>query len=100
MIVPSNSFKFRNAKCEEIYKTLVNIDPNKGHGIDELAGKFLTDGAELLTETPCKITNLSLSSKFPLMCKTAKVKLTMKRVKILILKTINLFHYCQYYQRL
>ena len=100
MIVPSNSFKFRNAKCEEIYKTLVNIDPNKGHGIDELAGKLLTDGAELLTETPCKITNLSLSSKFPLMCKTAKVKLTMKRVKILILKTINLFHYCQYYQRL
>ena len=35
---------------------------------------FQKDGTELLTEPLCEIINLSLSSKFPLMCKTAKVK--------------------------
>ena len=30
MNIPSNSFKFRNAKREEIYKVLINnVDPNK-----------------------------------------------------------------------
>ena len=29
MNIPSNSFKFRNNNREEIYKILINIDPNK-----------------------------------------------------------------------
>ena len=87
--IPSNSFKFRNAKREEIYKILINIDPNKSYDIDEIP-----DGAELLTESQCKIINLSLSSKFSLMCKTAKVEPLYKKVKILSLKTIDLFHNC------
>ena len=74
MNIPSNSFKFRNAKREEIYKILINIDPNKAYGIDEIPGRFLKDGAELLKEPLCEIINLLLSSKSPLMCKTAKVK--------------------------
>ena len=45
MNISSHSFKFRDAKC-----------------------------LELLTEPLCKIINLALSSKFALMCKTAKVK--------------------------
>ena len=53
---------------------LVNIDLNKAYGIDKIPGSFLKDGAELLTEPLCKIINFSLSSKFPLMWKTAKVK--------------------------
>ena len=81
MNIPSNSFKFRNAKREEIYKILINIDPNKTCGIDEIPGRSLKDGAELLTEPLCEIINLSLISKFPLMCKTAKVKPLYKKVK-------------------
>ena len=81
MNIPSNSFKFRNAKREEIYKILINIDPNKAYGVDEIPGRFLKDGAELLTDPMCKIINLSLSSKFPLMCKTAKVKPVYKKGK-------------------
>ena len=74
MNIPSNSFKFRSAKREEIYRILINIDPNKAYGIDQITGKFLKDGAELLTEPLCKIINLFLSSKFLLMCKISKVK--------------------------
>ena len=40
MNIPSNSFKFRNTKCEEIYKILINIDPNKTYDIDEIPGNF------------------------------------------------------------
>ena len=74
MNIPSNSFKFRNTKCEEIYKILINIYPNKAYGIDEITGRFLKDGAGLLTEPLHKIISLSLNSKFPLICGTAKVK--------------------------
>ena len=74
MNIASNSFKFRDTKREEIYKMLINIDTNQAYGVDEIPGRFFKDGAELLTEPLCKIINLSLSSKFPLICKTAKVK--------------------------
>ena len=47
--IPSNSFKLKNAKREEIHKILINIDPNKTYGIDEIPGRFLKDRAELLT---------------------------------------------------
>ena len=60
MNIPSSSFKFRNPTRKEMYKILINIDPNKAHGIDEIPGRFLKDGAELLTEPLCKIINLSL----------------------------------------
>ena len=33
---PSNSFKLRNAKREEIYKILINVDPNKAYVIGEI----------------------------------------------------------------
>ena len=41
MNIPSNSFKFRNAKHKEIYKILINIDPNKAYGFDEVPKRFL-----------------------------------------------------------
>ena len=76
MNTPSNSFKFRNAKRKEIYKVLINnVHPNKAYDIYEIPERLLKDGAKLLTAEPlCKIINLSLDSKFPLMCKTAEVK--------------------------
>ena len=81
MNIPSNSFKFRNAIREEIYKIPINRDPYKAYVMDEIPGRFLKDGAELLTEPLCEIVNLSLSSKFPFMCKTAKVKPLYKKGK-------------------
>ena len=81
MNIPSNSFKSRNAKREEIYKMLINVDPNNAYGIDDIPGRFLKDGAGLLTEPLCKIINLSLSYKFSVMCKTAKVKPLYKKPK-------------------
>ena len=65
----------------KIYIRYLNIDPNKGDGIDKIHGRLLKDGAELLTESVCKIIILSLSCKFPLMCKTAKVKPFYKKGK-------------------
>ena len=81
MNIPSNSYKFRNGKREEIYNILISIDSNKTYSIDEISGRFLKDGAELLTETLCKIINLSLDSKFSVMCKTTKVKPFYKKDK-------------------
>ena len=81
MNIASISFKFRNTKREKIYKLLKNTDHNKAYGIDEIPGRFLKDGEELLAEPLCKIINLSLSSKFPLMCKAAKVKPLYKKGK-------------------
>ena len=78
MNIPSNSYKFWNAKREDVYKILIDIDPNKAYGIDDIPGRFLKDETELLTEPLCKIINLSLNSKFLLMCKTAKIKLLYK----------------------
>ena len=89
MNIHFNSFKSINAKCEEIYKILTNIDSNKVYGIDEISGRFLKDGVELLTEPLCKIMNLSLSSKFPLMCRAIRVKPLYKKGNILNLKTIG-----------
>ena len=77
----SNSFNFRNAKRVEIYKILLNIGSNKAYKFDEIPGRFLKDGAELLTEPLCKIIDLSLSSKFPIMCKRAKLKPLFKEGK-------------------
>ena len=39
--IPPNSFKFRNAKREEIYKILINVDPNKAYGFDQIPKRFL-----------------------------------------------------------
>ena len=74
MNIPSSSLKFRNTKCEEICKILVNIDLNEEWWFDEILGRFLKDGVELLTKPLRKTINLPLSSKFPLMRNTAKVK--------------------------
>ena len=37
----------------------MNIDPNETYGTDEIPGRFLQNGAELVTEPLCKIINLS-----------------------------------------
>ena len=48
--IPFNSFKFRNPKHGEIYKIPINIDCK-----DEIPGRFLISGAELLIEPLCRV---------------------------------------------
>jgi len=69
-----DSFGFSLASSDDIYKIITKINPNKACGIDNLSGRFLIDGAEVLANPICQITNLSLASRFPKECKMAKVK--------------------------
>ena len=51
---------------EEVFKIIQNIDISKAAGIDNLSGKFLKDGAEVLAKPLNEICNLSITSRiFP-----------------------------------
>ena len=52
MNIPYDSFKFINAKREQLYKILVNIGRNKSYDIGEIPKMV----GGLFTETLCKIT--------------------------------------------
>ena len=56
-------------------KYLINLSPNKASEIDNLSGKFLKDGADVLALPISQLCNLSISlSTFPQHCKIAKLK--------------------------
>ena len=56
-------------------KYLINLSPNKASGIDNLSGKFLKDGADVLALPISQVCNISISlSTFPQHCKMAKLK--------------------------
>ena len=59
---------------EEVFKILSNVDPEKACGLDKIPCRMLKDGAEILAEPISQIVNMSLGSKFPEGCKTAKVR--------------------------
>ena len=57
-----------------------NIEISKATGIDKLPGRFLKDGAEILSKPISEICNLSISHGiFPNVCKVAKPKLFPRR---------------------
>ena len=61
-------------------KYLINLSPNKASGIDNLSGKFLKDGADVLGLTISQLCNLSISlSTFPQHFKIAKLKRQYKK---------------------
>ena len=67
---------------EEVFKMMQNIDISKAAGIDNLSGKFLKDGAEILAKPLSEICNLSITSRtFPNACKVAKLKPIFKKDK-------------------
>ena len=67
---------------EEVFKIIQNIDISKAAGIDNLSGKFLKDGAEILAKPLSEICNLSITSRtFPNACKVAKLKPIFKKGK-------------------
>ena len=71
----SNSFNLTHISEEDMRKCLTNLSPDKASGIDNLSGKFLKDGANVLALPISQLCNLSISlSTFPQDCKIAKLK--------------------------
>ena len=68
-------FTLHHTTDENVLKLLEGINPAKAAGPDNLAGKFLKDGASILTKPVTELCNLSISlSIFPDDCKQAKLK--------------------------
>ena len=75
-----NDFTLSPTTEQTILKMLNNINPCKAAGLDNLSGKFLKEGANVLATPLVKICNLSIAtSKFPNKCKQAKVKPLFKK---------------------
>ena len=94
--IPSESFKLQLTNKEDAFKILSNVDSEKACGLDEIPCRILKDGAEILGEPISQIVNMSLGSKFPEGCKTAKVRpiFNLKKGKIQNQKITDLFHFC------
>ena len=58
--LPSSKFKLAQVSKEHILEILQNLEPNKAAGIDNISGKFLNDGAEILAKPISQICNLSI----------------------------------------
>ena len=66
---------FQTIQSRYISDLLKNCDINRATGIDELSGRFLKDGADILTMPITQICNLSIKfSHFPKDCKVANIK--------------------------
>ena len=74
------NFEFHETTCDKVTKLLDEINPNKAVGIDTLSGRFLKDGASVLSTPMTSLCNLSIKlSKFPDKCKIAKLKTLYKK---------------------
>ena len=73
--IENQKFTFSATSKDEVLKLLKDTNPEKPVGIDNLSGRFLKDGAVVLTLPISKLCNLSMKcSKFSLDCKIAKLK--------------------------
>ena len=77
-------FKDLNFVCsetsEKIFNILKGLNPSKAVGINNLSGKFLKDGADILARPICQLFSLSIKlSLFPRSFRIAKVKLLFKK---------------------
>ena len=57
----NNNFNFTHISEEDMHKYLSNLSPNKASGIDNLSGKFLKDGANVLALPISQLCNLFIS---------------------------------------
>ena len=74
------TFTLHHATDENVLKLLEGINPAKAAGPDNLAGKFLKDGAPILAKPITELCNLSITlSCFPDDCKQAKLKSLFKK---------------------
>ena len=75
-----DAFSFSATTNDNILKLLKNINPSKAAGLDNIAGRFLKEGATVLAIPVTQICNLSiLTSVFPNKCKQAKLKPLFKK---------------------
>ena len=79
--IPSDSFKLQLTNKVEVFKILNNVDPEKLCRIVKIPCRMLKDGAEILVEHILQIVNMSLGSRFPKGCNTAKVRPIFKKGK-------------------
>ena len=85
--IPFDSFKLQLTNKEVVFKILNNVDPETACGLGEIPCRMLKDGAEILAEPISQNVNISLGSKFPKGCKTAKVRPIFKKGKNAELKS-------------
>ena len=72
--VGGKSFSLRPTTQASVLKLLEEVNPSKSAGIDNLAGKFLKEGAPAFSSPITDLCNLSISlSSFPDDCKIAKL---------------------------
>ena len=70
-----NRFKLQTIESSSVLKLLKNVEVNKAAGMDNISGRFLKDGADILAIPVTQICNLSIKlSHFPNNCKLAKLK--------------------------
>ena len=73
-------FALAPTSLETVLKLLEEINPSKATGLDNIAGRFLKNGAAALAEPITELCNLSiLPSTFPDGCKQAKLKPLFKK---------------------
>ena len=73
-------FSLLPTPTDNVIKLLVEIYPSKATGLDNIAGKFLKDGATALAEPITESCNPNfLQSKFPDGCKQEKLKPLFKK---------------------
>ena len=81
-----NKLTFQTIQTSYISDSIKNYNI----GIDDLSGRFLKDGADILTIPITQICNLSIKfSHFPKDCKVAKLKPLYKKILKQILKILG-----------
>ena len=77
---------------EKVFKIMQNIVILEAAGMNNLSGKYLKDGTEVLAIPLSEICNLSITSRtFPNACKVAKLKPVFKKCKKMAHLTTDLF---------
>ena len=75
-------FHITSTSEENVFKIMEKIEISKAVSIDKLFGRFLKNGAEILSKPTSEICNLSVSHGiFPSACKVAKLKPIFKKDK-------------------
>ena len=73
-------FEFSETSPEKILNILKDLNPSKAAGIDNVSGKFLKDGADILARPISQLCNFSIKlGSFPRSCKIAKIKLLFQK---------------------
>ena len=76
----SENFKLDSTTEGYLFNILKNVEVTKAEGIDQISGKFLKDGAQILAKSISELCNYSMTlGSFPDACKIAKVKPLFKK---------------------